>query len=127
MPLARLARRPRVARVESAVMHTHPPQSPAEWTNNAPGPDSGSIPLPSSVQPLVYAQGQAGGAEAWRLAARGVGLVAALVGGLLVLTNGLQLVGWIGGWSDPYMFKMNQPGGVGGLPPSPWLAAVSVG
>jgi hypothetical protein len=52
---------------------------------------------------------------------------ALVAGGLLALTHGLQVVGWIGGWSDPYFFKVNQPGGLGGLPPSPWLATVSMG
>jgi hypothetical protein len=77
------------------------------------------------VEPLAYDDGA--GVDPYRGVVRGVGWVAVVAGASLALRDVLQLVGWLGGWSDPFLFRMNQAGGVGGLPPSAWLAAASVG
>ena len=94
-------------------MNAIPP--PPEATEIPPGP------LP--VQALAYGDHTTAGP--WSRVGRRLGFLTAVVGALLVLGHALQIVGTITGLSDPYLFRINQPGGVGGIPPSPSLAATS--
>jgi hypothetical protein len=78
---------------------------------------------PVSVQTLAYGDHTTAGP--WSRVGRRLGFLTAVVGGLLALDHALQILGTITGLSDPYLFRINQPGGVGGIPPSQWLAATS--